>query len=666
MSGTISRDNAFLSMSTPLGPDVLVPISFQAQEGISEPFLFQIDMVSTELAIAGDALLDKMVCLGVYQRSEAAANRRLFNGIVRSFTATGPAKPGFWGYRAEVVPKLWFMSQTEDCRVFENKSTKDILSLLFQDAGVTDLEWRLQGSATPRVFTMQYNETNLQFATRLMEEEGYFYFFEHTQAKHTLVVGNSNTAFKDIPGCSLVLTANQRAPQFLSAMRPVAPTAYGKVELNDYDPTAPSKALDKSVNTVLTASGVSTRPVFHWPALNYAPADVESRARRRIEAAEAAAMLWEGAGYNPLLYPGGKFTLQKAALSADDGKSFVLRAVVHHAIDQTWAATGGEGSDYGNSFVAFDATQTWRQPVVVPRPKMDGIYAAVVIGPAGEEIYTDDLARVKVKFFWDHRNDTTPDGSVWVRVVQPWAGNGWGAQFLPRIGTEVAVAFLDGDPDRPVVIGGLYNGQMAPIYASADKTKSGLRTRSSLKGGAADFSEFTFDDKKGNELVFLHAQKDYLTEVEHDQTLKVLNCRIKDVTKDETVSIGNNQKVTVSQNRDVEVTKGHDALVVKAGDWSTDVSQGKMTTTVMGNYALTSKTGDIKIDASSGAIKMTAVTSIEMTVGGNSIKISPEGVEIKGMMVKIAAETMLEAKGPMATVKGDGMLTLKGGIIMLN
>src|SRR5262249_3685070 len=156
-----------------------------------------------------------------------------------------------------------------------------------------------------------------------------------------------------------------------------------------------------------------------------------------------------------------------------------------------------------NRFAALPVKTTWRQPMLTPRPRMDGIHVALVIGPDGEEIYTDDLGRVQVRFFWDHRQDQTPDQKCWARVIQPWAGNGWGAQFIPRIGTEVAVAFVDGDPDRPIVVGGLYNGQDAPIYSKADKTKSGFRTRSSLKGGTSDLNELTFEDKKGSELVFV-------------------------------------------------------------------------------------------------------------------------------------------------------------------
>jgi type VI secretion system secreted protein VgrG len=282
---------------------------------------------------------------------------------------------------------------------------------------------------------------------------------------------------------------------------------------------------------------------------------------------------------------------------------------------------------------------------------MEGVHTALVLGPQhdkaseiksqdGEEIHTDALGRVKVRFYWDHRAEATGGQAVWARVVQPWAGKGWGAQFIPRVGTEVAVAFIDGDPDRPIVIGGLYNGRDTPIFSDGDKTKSGFRTRSSLAGGKSNFSEFSFDDKTGKELVFLHAEKDLTTEVEndqtttvkHDQTLTVDNCRI--------VTVKQNETIEVTQNRSVTINQGNDTLDVKMGNLS------------------------IKADA--GKIDVQAMQSITLTVGGNSVKIDQQGVTINGIMVKVSGQAMADMSSPMTKVSGDGMLILKGGIMMLN
>jgi type VI secretion system secreted protein VgrG len=281
---------------------------------------------------------------------------------------------------------------------------------------------------------------------------------------------------------------------------------------------------------------------------------------------------------------------------------------------------------------------------------MTGLYSAVVIGPEGEEIHTDKLGRIKVRLRWDHLSSATAGGSIWVRVVQPWAGNGWGWQFLPRVGTEVAVAFMDGDPDRPVVVGGLYNGDQTPPFAlTGQKTVSGLRTRSSQRGGKDAYSELSFDDATGKEVVLLHAQKDLKTEVENDQTLTVDNCRVKKVTRDETVEIGGKQAVKIGQGRSVAITSGGDALKIDDGD-----------------RAVTLALGNIAWKAELGAITGEAMQSIELKVGANSVKIDQTGVTISGIMVKLSGEAMVDVGGPMTSVKADGILILKGGLVMLN
>ena len=426
-------------------------------------------------------------------------------------------------------------------------------------------------------------------------------------------------------------------------------TARGKMKLKVYDPEKPDTVLQAEKATTLTTGGKDQRDDFRWPANTFQSSSVTERSQWEMEAAEAEASQFDGASKFARLVPGGKFKLSSRPASPYDD-TYVLRMVSHQASDESWL-TAGATPAYANQFVCFPASVPWRQPMVTPRPRMDGIHTALVLGPQhgkaaavksqdGEEIHTDALGRVKVRFYWDHREEATGGQAVWARVVQPWAGKGWGAQFIPRVGTEVAVAFVDADPDRPIVIGGLYNGRDSPIFSDQEKTKSGFRTRSVLQGGKSNFSEFSFDDKSGQELVFLHAEKDMTTEVEndqtttvkHDQTLTVDNCRVVTVKKDETIEITNNRSVTIDQ--------GNDSLDVKMGNLS------------------------IKADA--GKIDVQALQSITLTVGGNSVKIDQEGVTINGMMIKVSGQLMADIGSPMTKVSGDGMLILKGGIVMMN
>ena len=655
---TWTRANASLTMTSPLGTDVLIPTFLSAQEGISQTYFFDVHVVSQNGAVDPDKLLNQAVCVTLQASGTPV---RYFHGIVQTVsshgTARGQSADTYYVYRLVVVPRLWFLSQTVDCRVFQQKTTVDILKQMFTDAGLTDVTLPSPGAA--REYTVQFNESDLTFATRLMEEEGYFYFFDHTASAHKLIIANAGTAFTDMAGAPTMHLGGDADATFVTDWSRPALTARGKMTLKDYDPTKPDTLLKADKPTTLKTGGATQRDDFRWPANTFESGTVTNRAQWEMEAAEAHASLYEGGSRFGKLVPGVKFKLASRPASPYDN-TYVVRSVSHHATDDTWLSQGGTAA-YSNNFTCFPASVPWRQPIVTPRPRMDGIHTAIVLGPnsaagadvksqSGEEIYTDALARVKVRFYWDYRAEAAGGQSVWARVIQPWAGKGWGAQFIPRVGTEVAVAFVDGDPDRPIVVGGLYNGRDTPIYSESDKTKSGFRTRSSLSGGTANANEFTFDDKKGSELVFTHAEKDLTTEVENDQTLKVDNCRIVSVKKDETVTIG--------QNRSVTIDKGNDTLELKSGNRSVKVDQG--------NDALDIKMGNLSIKADAGKIEVEAMQSITLTVGSNSVKIDQTGVAINGTMVKVAGTAMATFKSPMTTVSGDGMLTLKGGIMMLN
>jgi type VI secretion system secreted protein VgrG len=645
-------------MTSPLGADILIPTFLSAQEGISQTYFFDVHVVSQNGAVDPDKLLNQPVCVTLQASGTPV---RYFQGIVQTVSSHGMARgqsaDTYYVYRLVVVPRLWFLSQTVDCRVFQQKTTVDILKQMFGDAGLTDVTYPSPGAA--REYTVQFNESDLSFATRLMEEEGYFYFFDHTAAAHKLIIANAGSAFTDLAGAPTMHLGGDADAGFVTGWSRPALTARGKMTLKDYDPTKPDTLLKADKPTTLKTGGATQRDDFRWPANTFDSGTVTNRAQWEMEAAEAHASLYEGDCRFGKLVPGVKFKLASRPASPYDN-TYVVRSISHHATDDSWLSQGGSAT-YSNNFTCFPASVPWRQPIVTPRPRMDGIHTAIVLGPnsaagadvksqSGEEIYTDAQARVKVRFYWDYRAEATGGQSVWARVIQPWAGKGWGAQFIPRVGTEVAVAFVDGDPDRPIVVGGLYNGRDTPIYSESDKTKSGFRTRSSLSGGTANANEFTFDDKKGSELIFTHAEKDLTTEVEHDQTLKVDNCRIVNVKQNETVTIG--------QDRTVTIDKGNDKLELNSGNRSVTVDKG--------NDALDIKMGNLSIKADMGKIEVEAMQSITLTVGSNSVKIDQTGVAINGTMVKVAGTAMATLKSPMTTVSGDGMLTLKGGIMMLN
>jgi type VI secretion system secreted protein VgrG len=674
MSGSWSRSLALMAMTSALpGTDTLIPISLSAHEAISRPFQFDVTAVCLRGKIDPNQLLDRPACVILQNTwvSRTAEAVRYFHGIVRSVRAEGEVSTNLSSspaelYRLALVPRLWFLGQTVDCRVYQQKSAGDILQAMFQDAGLTDFSGPPQSAK--RDYTVQFNESDLQFASRLMEEEGWFYFFQHTAQKHTLVIANQNTAFTAIPQAQLfILGTGSSLPDGytddtfrLADFNRAGETVRGKMTFRDYDPQNPDTLLESEQPTVLKTGGATQRDHFRWPAVSFDNGVVKDRTKWEMEAAEAAASLYDGASQFGGLVAGGKFSIASKPSSPYDG-SYVVRSISHHASDDTWLTANGHAA-YSNQFVAFPVAVTWRQPLITPRPRMEGVHTALVMGPQsskgadiksqdGQEIYTDPMGRVKVRFYWDWRGESTGDGSVWARVIQPWAGKGWGAQFTPRVGTEVAVAFVDGDPDRPIVIGGLYNGRDTPIYAVADATKSGIRTRSSLKGATKQFSELTFDDKSGSELIFMHAEKDLFTEIENNQTLTVDNCRIVTVKKDETVNIQNNQTITVTQDRSVTVSQGNSTFTVSQGNHSETVSQGNRTETVtQGNYT---------INVNAGQMSTQAMQSLELTVGQSSIKLTPQGVTISGAQISLTGQMQ-------GSFDGGMQLALKGGMVQIN
>ncbi len=557
---------ALLSLSSSASIE-LVPVRLVAHEKISEPFRFEIDAMAAG-TIDAQSMLNKPACLSVNHGEQPT---RYFHGIVSEFGPAGHS-PLETRYRIVLLPQLAQAGLRIDCRMFFNKTAKDIIETIFNDAGVTKTDFRLYSQPTPRKATAQYNETSLHFVTRLMEEEGCYYFFEHSSDGHTLVVTNDNNGFTTIPDATVRPGVEVTAEILTELHKPDALT-HGKVGLRDYDPDSPSKNLKVEQSTILKHGGTANRAVFQWPALTREISEAKQRAKRRMEAAEAAVSLLDATGSMTNLVAGGKFKLRD---DKDVETSCVVREISHFAEDEQRRSDSGAVS-YSNRFTAFPNSVPWRQPMTTARPRMEGLHTAIVLAPSGEEIHTDDQGRVKIRFFWDWREDATADSSDWVRVVQPWGGNQWGGQFIPRVNTEVAVAFMDADPDRPVVVGGFYNGNDRPIFPVGQKTKLGFRSRSVTKGGTDAFNELTFDDKKDSELFFLHAQKDMTTEVEHDQKLSVGN--------DRTVDIVGNEKVTLKQ--------------------------GSQTTEL--------KLGDVSLKVDVGSITMEALQSITLKVGQSSV-----------------------------------------------
>jgi type VI secretion system secreted protein VgrG len=537
-----------ITIDTPLGEDALLLRSFQGQEAISKLFTFDLDLVSEDPSIKYDGIVGQAVTVSL---TLADASPRYWNGFVSRFVQAG-RDSNVAVYQATIVPWLWFLDQTTDCRIFQNKAAPDIIKQIFQEYGYHDFALRLYSDFVKRDYCVQYRESDFNFVSRLMEEEGIFYFFEHEKSKHTLILGNDPAAHKECPnqptaryeGTAGGWQDDDVILQWLQEQefRPGVFTA------TDYNFETPSTSLLSSVN------GKGKWEVYDFPGEYAKKADGDKLVKVRLQEQQMPQCIARGSSDCRAFGVGYKFKL-KDHYRDDLNQDYVLTAIRHsgrHSMSYTSGSSEASDPVYENSFECVPATTPIRPPRRTPVPVVQGCQTAVVVGPGGEEIFTDQYGRVKVQFHWDREGKKNENSSCWVRVSYPWAGKAWGGIQIPRIGQEVIVDFIEGDPDRPIITGRTYNaGQMPPWDLPGKKTVSGYKSNSTKGGGG--YNELSFDDTKGTELIQVHGQYDMDTKIEHDERRHVVNNRTKNVDVDETSTIGNNRTEKVGKNEQITI-----------------------------------------------------------------------------------------------------------------
>jgi len=676
MSSTAEREatqeGRLLSLTTPLGKDKLLLRGLEGREGISSLFQFDLAMVSENRSISFDDIVGKDVSIAL----ELANGRsRQFNGLVSRFTQAGRDEH-YVHYRAEVVPWLWMLTRHSDCRIFQGKKVPDIIEAVFQDRGFSDYRLSLQGTYDPLEYCVQYRETDFNFVTRLMEQCGIFYFFEHSEGKHTLVLADAATAHEKCPGQSSVAFTLEGTGVHdddvitnWSVEQEVRP---GKYTLRDYNFETPAVSLEVSAPTTIKATGADARELFDYPGDYLKRADGEKVAKVRMQEEEVGHLVSTGAGNCRTLAAGYKFSLAEHFNSALNAE-YVLTEVRHSARSGGYYGAehgGDEQNYYANTFTCIPSERVYRPARVTPRPVVQGAQTAVVVGKSGEEIWVDKYGRVMVQFFWDRKGKSDEHSSCWVRVSQSWAGKDWGWMAVPRIGQEVLVQFLEGDPDHPIITGRVYNAnQMPPWALPANQTQTGIRTHSSPKGGADNFNELRFEDKKGSEEIHVQAEKDVTIVIKNDETRDIRHARTTTIKADdaETVTEGN-QTITIKKgNQSTTLNEGKQSITLDQGDQEITLTQGAQTITLnQGNQTIKLALGNQSTKLDAGKATTEAMQGIELKVGGNSIKIDQTGITIKGLMVKVEGEVQTSIKGAITQVNGDGMLQLKGGVTMIN
>jgi type VI secretion system secreted protein VgrG len=646
-----TQDRALIAVNTPLGKDVLLLLGFSGREEMSRPFRYTLEMLSSKDSLAAKDVIGKSV---TWMVRRADRGPRYFNGIVSRFMAGGFQIRGLRYYRAEVVPGLWFLTRTTDCRIFQNKTAPQIIEQIFKDLGFTAYKLNLRGSYATREYCVQYRETDLDFVSRLMEQEGIFYFFSHDNGKHTMTLADQKTAYADCPENSVEASVGKHVTGQVTSWEHQYEFRSGKWSQQDYNFETPSTDLTTKSTSIVPLPDNKKYELYDYPG-DYPDKGVGGDLTKvRMEEEEAPYEVAQGASTCSTFTVGGKFKLKTHESSAEVGQGYAITAIEHFAKEASYAPEEIEGQDYGNKFTCIPDSVTFRPARLTPRAVVRGPQTAVVVGPKGEEIYTDKYGRVKVQFFWDREGKKDENSSCWMRVAQNWAGKNWGIVFHPRIGQEVIVDFLEGDPDRPIITGRVYNADQMPPYAlPANQTQSTVKSRSSKGGAAANFNELRFEDKKGSEEVYFHAEKDFNRVVENNDTLKV-GFEKKD-KGDQTAEIFNNQKLTVGAG------KGQAA----DGSMTLTVYKDRTATLETGNDTLTIQKGNqtTKITAGSGSTE--AMQFIELKVGANSIRIDPTGITLKGINIMILGQAQTLVKAPNTTVLGDAVLILTGGQLVL-
>lgn len=673
--GEYSQANRPMRIDTPLGEDLLLLEGFEAEEGLSRPYLYTLDLLSEDADVKAEDLLLKKVLISMNTHPESPPF--LTHGVVRSFVRLTMSE-GLARYRAEVVPAFWFLTQVVDCRIFQEESVIDIVEKLLGEGastGAIKFDNRCQRSYSVREYCVQYRESTFNFISRLMEEEGIFYFFEHSENDETLVFTDAVTKFDPCPEYEKVRCIPEGATneQVIHSITETYAVRDFEVGLQDYDPLQSSVALYgnmKSTNTPVN-------PVFDYPGIFTSKDEGEYRARIDLERREKSGHQVTGTSGAHGLRAGTVIEVEEHFRASTNGKYYLDR-IRHSAHSGAYRAWDQAQFHYSNEFTAFPDTVPFRADRNARIPIVRGTQTAVVVGKSGEEVWTDSHGRVKVQFHWDRYGKKDEKSSCWIRVAMKTAGKAWGHVEIPRMGHEVLVDFLEGNPDRPIIVGSVYNDLMQPPYPLPEKgVVSGIKTRSSKK--SSGYNELIMDDKAGEELIRMHAQKDLQVDVLNDETRTIGNDHTTTVEKGNqtnTVEKGHQTNTVQEGNQENTVLLGNQTNLVAEGDQENTVDKGKQTIVVekdrtitvkKGDLTTTVKMGDITFKASMGKITLDGMKEILLKCGPSSIKLSPMGIEMKGPQFKAEGQTMTEIKGGiMAKVQGGAMVQVQGGIVKIN
>jgi type VI secretion system secreted protein VgrG len=652
MSGSTAPKDSYAKIK--IDPDPGIALVFDAMKMIDElgrPF--QIDLDVSSSVAKGDLaeVLGGSVTVTFHQ---PGSSDTYYNGKLTRVRYLGMVG-GSFRYKLELRPWIWLLSQTRDCKIFQKQSAFAIINSIFKAAEFSDVQDKrsLKNGDAVLEYCVQYRETALDFVTRLMERFGIYYYFEHSASAHTLVFADDLTSHEAItPAIQFqrqmteARTTQDHIWDFNADLQ-IQPAA---CTFLDYNFTTP--AADLTVKSIAESKRAASAEIYDYPGF-YATTDTgKPLVEIRMQDLSARQQTLGGTTNAREVKTGAKITLSNHPDTSMNKDYLITGCTTVFGSAESRSAAGGDLADsFRCSFYAIPGTVPFRLDNKTPLPMIRGPQTAKIVGASGDEITTDQYGRVKVKFPWDRSSAQDDTASCWIRVSQLWAGNAFGAMFIPRVGQEVIVEYLEGNPDCPIITGRVYNANVTVPYAlPGEKTKSTIKSNSSTGGGG--FNELRFEDKKGSEEIFINAQKDYNETVLNNKTVKI--------TQDSTTTVDKG-------NHSLTISTGNQKITVSQGDQTTTISAGKHSTTVSAkDHELTVSAGNHKITISAGKSDISAAQSITLTVGSSSIKIAPDGITLSAAQIKLSGTAEVEISAPSAKLAGSTMTEISGKMVKIN
>jgi type VI secretion system secreted protein VgrG len=703
-------DSVPVTVDTPLGPEKLVFLRMTGREGLGEVFSYDVDLVSDDLSCSLDDLLGQP--MAVHFGLDDGSVRH-FHGIVSEIELFDHVRPRAL-YRVRLRPWLSLLAHTTNCRIFQHQSIPDIIKKIFRDRGFTDFEDALSEDYPKAEYIVQYRESDLNFVTRLMEHAGIYYYFRHTADAHTLVLADSSSAHKRTPGCEQLPFRppdenRKQGGDCIDEWRLYRRITPGAMALRDFDFEKPNADLTAKLSTPKNHARADSE-IYEYPGSYIVRRHGETQAKVRLQQRQEPFERAEGHTNARAFTTGALFELGDHPRDDQNCEHLIAFTRISLSGHQLQSGAQDSGSLFSCGFSVIDSRIPFRTQSSARKPVVEGPQTAIVVGQSGEEIWTDKYGRVKVQFHWDRKGGHDENSSCWVRVSQAWAGANWGSIHVPRIGQEVIVDFLEGDPDRPIITGRVYNANNMPPYdLPGNQTQSGIKSRSSKGGGPANANEIRFEDLKGSEEFYVQAEKDMNALVKNNETRTVGADRTTTIDANETLTVKKDRSAHVIGNETIVVDKAENVTIsggqttTITGDDSTTVSTdqtltvtGSRTHTVnstetilvtalqsitAGSQAVTvgslTKTVATAETATIGTLNETVLGSVTVSVGGSRTETvdKDETVSITGAQavsigktgsISVKKQLVIDAQEELVIKSGDASITLKknGDIIV--